>query len=235
MTVSREPFDGRTDLRSSWLDALAHPRRAHHRGDAEILGAPVQIGRRHLEQRQHDLERLAVPSVLAPQRRQLLHVAGPRRPRCRPCRPTRRTAARPGAAPPPIRRRTGSAPARSGAARASARAPGSNDRSRTPIRPATAHAAPGSSRRAACLGAEILPQQVEFLAHPAGADCQRHPTSGNDRRGRHLFGDLHQRASRRDVDGVGEPQPTGHRRHRTDQDPRIRPCCLRRPRRASGR
>src|SRR6202035_5721792 len=55
-------------------DGVAHPGSAHRRADAEIFCASVEIARRHLEQRQHDLERLAVTPVLASQRRQRLHV-----------------------------------------------------------------------------------------------------------------------------------------------------------------
>ncbi len=83
--------------------------------------------------------------------------------------------------------------------------------------------------------AEILSQQLEFLAHPAGADGQRHPAAGDHRCGRHLLGDLDERPGRGDVDGVGEPQPSGGRRHRADHDPRIGPGRLGWPRRHSRR
>ena len=158
-------------------------------------------------ERQHDLEWLSVAAVFAPQRRQLLHVAdrvvpdvcGADPAIAQPSRPAQRHF------------RFAAAQDRHRGRRMRLE----HQRGHLVVPPAPRHPAalPQRSQRRDHLveplatAAEILSQQLEFLAHPTGADGQRYPAAGDHRRGRHLFGDLDERPGGRDVDGVGKPQP----------------------------
>ena len=71
--------------------------------------------------------------------------------------------------------------------------------------------------------AELPAPSARTPAHPSHADSQRYATVGDfGGSGDHL-GHLQKGTGRSDVHRAGEPQPTGHRGHRTDQHPGIRP------------
>ncbi len=192
-------------------------------------------GRRLLEQREHDLERLVVPAVLAAQRRQLLDEGHPDVPFVRRAHPAVADARR--------------APERGvGLTAAQDRHRGGGMRFDHQFGHLVVLAAPGhpaatpqrAQRRDHLVEplaavTEILAQQLVFLAHPADADRQRDPTPRHHRGRRHLLGHLQQRARGCHVHRVGEPQPARHGRHRTDQNPRVRPARVGGPPRTAAR